>query len=589
MIDFFKVLNVSMMEHPQPYILTDESGHLFMEPKMKTHLENSPHPLVVVAVTGIYRTGKSYLLNRLMGRQDGFPLGSTVQSKTKGIWAWISKHPRFPDRLLLLLDTEGLSDPEKDNADHDIWIFSLSLLLSSVFVYNSKGVIDNEALEKLHMVAELTEHLRVKSGGAEDGEEFHKFFPDFIWAVRDFFLKCEIDGKEVSATEYMEWHLRLKRGKSKETMRSNSIRSSIQSFFDNRLCFLFPFPVEQDKLQDLDHVPHHKLNPGFREIGEQFVEHILSKETTKTIYGKAVTGRMFSLMVETYLKTIRDGAIPSVETAVDYMAATENRKAKELAIEAYRKDLADLKLPVPNQMLHERDSRAKQIAVVLFLDRALFDKNDEGSVALGLELNENFNNLTNKNTEASIDVASKALDSLYAPIKAKIQRGDFLKAKGYSDYKKEMENLVAKYTAISMLGDEADNVMAKFKEDRETESRQIMEADQRLGEEQRRTEEQRKKKEKHENKISRQRDEIERMENEQRKLEKDHEENMRRFNIEMTKKSEEEKGELQMKINKDNKRHEELVRNGFQQEAAQLQARLQGMQNNLAKKVSGLL
>ena len=576
---------MNMMEHPQPFILTDDGGHLFMEPKMKAYLENSGHPLVVVAVAGVYRTGKSYLLNRLMGRQDGFPLGATVQSKTKGIWAWVSKHPRFPDRLLLLLDTEGLSDPEKANADHDIWIFSLSLLLSSVFVYNSKGVIDNEALEKLHMVGELTEHLRVKSGGAEDGEDFHKFFPDFIWAVRDFFLKCEIDGKEVSPTEYMEWHLRLKKGKSKETMRANSIRSSIQSFFDNRLCFLFPFPVEQDKLQDLDHVPHHELNPRFRDIGEQFVEHILSKDTTKTIYGKAVTGRMFSLLVETYLKTIRDGAIPSVETAVEYMAATENRKAKELAMEAYKKDLADLKLPVPTLMLHERDSRAKQIAVVLFLDRALFDKNDEGSVALGLELNEQYNNLASRNIAASVEAGSQALDSLYAPIKAKVQRADFLKAGGYSDYQKEMDNLVANYKAIPGLGEQAENVMAQFKEDRETERRQILEADERLGEEQKRTEEQRKKKEEHEKKIRRQNDEIKRMEDEQRKLEKDHEQNMRRFNDEMTKKVEKEKRELQMKIQEENRRHEELVRNGFQQEAAQLQARLQGMQNNLNKKV----
>ena len=126
--------------------------------------------VVVVAIVGAYRTGKSFLLNRLKGRQDGFPLGSTVQSKTKGIWGWISRHPRFPDRLLLLLDTEVLSDPERANADHNIWFFSLALPLSNVFVYNSKGVIDNDALEKLHVVSELTEHLRIKSGVRRRGK-----------------------------------------------------------------------------------------------------------------------------------------------------------------------------------------------------------------------------------------------------------------------------------------------------------------------------------------------------------------------------------------------------------------------------------
>ena len=93
------------------------------------------------------------------------------------------------------------------------------------------------------MVSEQTEHLRIKSGGEEEGEEFHAFFPDFIWAVRDFFLKCEVNGKEVTPTEFMEWHLNLKKGKGRDTMRASSIREAIQGFSDSRHCFLFPFPV----------------------------------------------------------------------------------------------------------------------------------------------------------------------------------------------------------------------------------------------------------------------------------------------------------------------------------------------------------
>ena len=46
---------------------------------------------------------------------------------------------------------------------------------------------------------------------------------------------------------------------------------------------------------------------------------------------------MFLILVETYLATIRGGALPSVETAVDYMADSENQKAKETAVEAYNK------------------------------------------------------------------------------------------------------------------------------------------------------------------------------------------------------------------------------------------------------------
>ncbi|ERE87702.1 guanylate-binding protein 6 [Cricetulus griseus] len=48
-------------------------------------LNEISQPVVVVAIVGLYRTGKSYLMNRLAGQNQGFPLGSTVQSETKSI------------------------------------------------------------------------------------------------------------------------------------------------------------------------------------------------------------------------------------------------------------------------------------------------------------------------------------------------------------------------------------------------------------------------------------------------------------------------------------------------------------------------
>ncbi|KAL8219658.1 UNVERIFIED_CONTAM: Guanylate-binding protein 6 [Gekko kuhli] len=106
-------------------------------------------PVVVVAIVGLYRTGKSYLMNKLAGKNKGFPLGSTIQANTTGIWMWCLPHPQKRDHTLVLLDTEGLGDVEKSNTENDTWIFALSVLLSSALVYNSMGTIDQGALEKL--------------------------------------------------------------------------------------------------------------------------------------------------------------------------------------------------------------------------------------------------------------------------------------------------------------------------------------------------------------------------------------------------------------------------------------------------------
>ena len=63
---------------------------------------------------------------------------------------------------MLLLDTEGLYDPEKGSQTHDTWIFTLAVLLSSVLIYNSKGTVDANALDGLYLASQLTEHVTVK-------------------------------------------------------------------------------------------------------------------------------------------------------------------------------------------------------------------------------------------------------------------------------------------------------------------------------------------------------------------------------------------------------------------------------------------
>lgn len=42
-------------------------------------------------------------------------------------------------------------------------IFSLAVLLSSLFVYNQMGGIDEAALDRLSLVTEMTKHIRVKA------------------------------------------------------------------------------------------------------------------------------------------------------------------------------------------------------------------------------------------------------------------------------------------------------------------------------------------------------------------------------------------------------------------------------------------
>lgn len=187
----------------------------------RAHLEGLEGPIGVVAVAGMYRTGKSYLLNRMLLDKDqgGFGVGPTINPCTKGVWMWGKPvkgiTPEGDPINVLILDTEGLGALDEDS-NHDVRIFSLAILLSSYFIYNSVGSIDENALQNLSLVINLTKHIQIKNSGLSqdvDPDEFAKYFPTFMWVVRDFTLQLvDQEGEPMTSKDYLEKALSSQKG-----------------------------------------------------------------------------------------------------------------------------------------------------------------------------------------------------------------------------------------------------------------------------------------------------------------------------------------------------------------------------------------
>lgn len=65
-------------------LISVENGKFTVTPEAKTILSQIPGPVGVISIAGLYRTGKSYILNQLIGRNDGFEIGPTIRPCTKG-------------------------------------------------------------------------------------------------------------------------------------------------------------------------------------------------------------------------------------------------------------------------------------------------------------------------------------------------------------------------------------------------------------------------------------------------------------------------------------------------------------------------
>lgn len=148
-----------------------------MSEEARTFLRLIKGKIAVIAVAGKYRTGKSFLMNRVIlnKRNTGFGVGPTINPCTKGLWMWcepIQTSYNGEKLHTLVIDSEGIGAFDED-VNHDTKIFLLALLLCSSFIFNSMNTIDENAINSLSLIINLSKELQIKSDllGETDPED----------------------------------------------------------------------------------------------------------------------------------------------------------------------------------------------------------------------------------------------------------------------------------------------------------------------------------------------------------------------------------------------------------------------------------
>lgn len=111
-------------------------------------------------------------------------------------------------------------------------------------------------MQNISLVVNLTKHIQLRASGIQDEidpEELSKYFPTFMWVVRDFSLKLvDKDDEKISPKEYLEKALQTQKGFSEQIESKNKIRNVIKSMFKERDCCVMVRPLtKEDELQHL--------------------------------------------------------------------------------------------------------------------------------------------------------------------------------------------------------------------------------------------------------------------------------------------------------------------------------------------------
>ena len=417
-----KELNLDNYKPPKqtaiPFVTFEKGKFVISEEAKKLLSQKSNDNLGIISLVGKYRTGKSFLLNRvILNRKEniGFTVGPTFKPCTKGIWIWsdplminnVHSTKPFP---CYLIDTEGLGAYDEE-VNHDSKIFLIAVLISSLFIYNSFGAIDENQINDLSFVLNLSKTIKIKSASIDDNEEeLAQYFPTLLWLLRDFSLKLEDkNGNVITEKQYLDNALSEFSGLSNIIEEKNRVRQLIKAYFPERDCFVMVRPIEgESELQNLQNIPDSKFRKEFLEQSKIFRNKVMKKTKPKRFRNKILTGAMLVELVQSILDSINSGAIPIIENSWKYIMKNECIKNSKELLNKFIQEIHKYKEENKNKpdFLKEVKKFTKKLGetyIKKFMENNLLD--DE-------ETKKDFSEKLEKKINAELSLFNKEIDKL---------------------------------------------------------------------------------------------------------------------------------------------------------------------------------
>ncbi|KAL3871961.1 hypothetical protein ACJMK2_039933 [Sinanodonta woodiana] len=332
----------------------------------------------------------------------------------------------------------------------------------------------------------MSKHVKISNSQSSQrgAEDLQLYLPLFILALRDFCLELKSNGREITSDEYLEECLSLRSGNKDFDVKYNTPRICIRKYFRRRKCFTFDRPCLRASLKKLETLTDEELEEEFVEDSKKFADFVLRECLPKSLdNGQQVNGILFATLTRAYVVAIRDGKIPCVESAMEVMAQTENRKAVEACVQLYVEKMNDaLQFPVPNDNdLSDAHHHCLKDAIDLFLKKAVYDQNHEYQRDANEKINVEYDNFKKLNEHESEVKSKEALAQLNKTIEENI-RLQLYTRDGYGLYIQDIMKIKDDYENLSGLGCKKQETIMTYLESKWVEGYTILQADQQVSE-----------------------------------------------------------------------------------------------------------
>ncbi|KAL7677747.1 hypothetical protein ACOME3_003984 [Neoechinorhynchus agilis] len=303
--------------------------------------------VAVLSVAGAFRRGKSFLLDfflRYLRRKSddwlgdpdepltGFHWRGGCERDTTGILMWSEPFildtvidGRIEQIAVLLMDTQGAFDSQSTVRDCAT-VFALSLMISSIHIYNITQNLQEDNLQHLDLFAEY--------GTLALDQSSAKPFQKLTFLIRDWSYPYEASYGYEGGEVLLKKRLELKQDQDDEL---KVLRSRLKECFNTIDCFLMPHPGLvvatnpnfDGRLKDI-------VNDFVNQMKE-FIESVFSADRLqiKKINGEEITCSQLFEYFKAYCTVLQSDELPHPKAMLQATAEANNLAAKAAAKDLY--------------------------------------------------------------------------------------------------------------------------------------------------------------------------------------------------------------------------------------------------------------